>query len=390
MLSACKKDKKVGSNDNKNQGPAKELNSWTLIGSGKNNVFYNDLEYYQLFLSKVHRHSGGEIDVLFGTQYKMPNYFGSGNGIFIDSDRWLLDKNRKMLRRFNRSNDYQSPEANIFDPIYETSLGETYVVGWFFPIWIDVKGTGVGEVDIFKEEENMTNSSISPISKIGYKYGNVKEDNFIIKTNNSLENIAIGKNSQYNQYFVVSTGKEYDTALFVLSAVSPQTNPDDKYGNVREMHIMFTKKIHDILPEWDKNFSWDYYQYKNNPDILYLMGRGETKLYVIQVDLNTFKFKLVKTYDNLPSNRYYYKFQTIYPIEDEEGTMILTAQTELLNPSYPFKAMLLKNGQVSNIQLPEFYPEIFKSAKSLYYEKGEMWLMVSNTDGECFLYNKKY
>ncbi len=407
-----------------NNAPVTSLNGWSYVGKAPiKNVPGADSDY-QLYLAKVYEHGSSIIDVFYGVKYKMLNYYGGGNGIFIEGDRVLFKSDGSVLRRStHEQNDFESLSKRLFVEVdYVPSNGNPFVVDYIFPIEVEVLGYGVGEFNVFSPAYLFSNFSYSSgyfTSKIegGYIFHSyyaagsssprtilsspvckLLTDNHLVQTQQfwGAANIAIGKNTQNNQYFVFTYLK--DSVSIMVSAVTPQSLYSNMFGSyyelAKQIQPMFAKKIKDIIPQWDNtaklNIFPAYFQYPTQPNELYIILLNNTQLFVVSFNLNTFNFQVKASYSNpsqfIYNNGYSYPDRdknNIQFIDNQPGVFLFTEKRENM-----FYSAILKNGTINTLNYPTFNSDVRQEIMDIRYDNGKLWMIVLDKENNFHLFSK--
>jgi hypothetical protein len=399
LVAGCKK--KDGGNTGA-KGPTTSLNGWSYIG--KTSIKVNSADgSYQLHLAKVFEHGSSYVDVFYGVKYKMPNYFGLGNGIYIQSCRWVTKTDGTLVRHTdpNDLNEFTSSSKHFFQPVTKTSLGETYVVDWIFPIDIEVLGSGKGEFSVYNPGNVLGNfgsndklsyhyvaGSRSPASLVSSPLCHIKQENRLVHTSEFWDayNMAFGTNSATQQSFTIAY--DWDSALVKVSAVTPQLVYKPDYGNVKVVQPLFAKRINEIIPQWNTSLKLEfipyYFQYTSSPHLLYFLLQNSQQLFVVTFDLNTLKFSLKASYQQPRTNstfaRAIHHFQWI---ETEPGAFVFTERT-----AQGSRITIHRNGSTQIVNLPSFTSSVAKAIMDVWYENGKFWMLVAENDKSLHLFSK--
>lgn len=399
---SCKKNKPNNNNNNNaDSGPVTNLNGWSYHGNSTFKSISSD-NSFQLYLSKVHTHPTGEIDVFYGEKFKMLNYYGSGPGIYINSARWIVGSDRKTLVDGNRQDEFNQQSGLLFKPVFKTSLGETYVMDWLFPIQVKVKGLGKSEFSVYNpgnllpdiyfsnhySQYSFGAGSFSPESMLSSPVCHLSNINRIVDTEElwNAHNIAIGKHPGTQLYSILSF--VWDSMYIKVSSVSPQDFYSSDYGTVRKVQPMFLKNLKEIIPQWAKGAALEnipyYFQGNSQPEFLYILFQNSLQLFLVKYNLNTFKFELVNVY-NQPRSTGGFKIQThnFQWMPDESGSFIFT---EKRNTGTSVE--IFKSGNREQLALPTFNDTAVPSVMDIKYEDGKFWMIVADKDKKIYLYSK--
>lgn len=391
------------------ESPTTTLNGWSF--RGKDGIMVNSADdSYQLFLARCFEHPEGYTDVFYGVKYKMLNYFGSGNGVYINSTRWLINDKSQTARHIDNSDEFTTENGFVYTPVYIESLGEVYVTDWVKCINVEVLGTGNKEFKIYhpdivldktrnflndqKEGQtgqfNFSTGSRSPLSILSSPVCHIKGLNKLVQTNEywSAYNLAIGSNTSSGQSFIVSYS--WDSMLIKIAAVTAHDVFEPDKGVMRGAQPMKAKKIDQIIPQWNRNlpleFTPSYFQYSNKPDELFMILQNKEQLFVVSFNMTTFKFKLIDAYLQPRSTELFDKFiHSFQWIDEEEGCFMFTEKT-----GNGVKIKIHRAGKTSEILLPEFNATVVKGVMDVLYDGGKLWLMTADNDKKIYLYNKSY
>lgn len=398
-LNACKEKNDDPGIKNTIKNPAINANGWEYKGNTSMKVSSAD-DSYQLILCKVHQHSSGHTDAFLGTKYKMVNYYGSGNGIFVNSERWLIDAEGKTARHKDHMDEFTESTGKLFVPIIKTSLGESYVVDWIPPVNVRVFGLGQGEFSTYnpgdllrdsyfsdKLAPNFSSGSSSPESMISSPICHLKDRGKLIQTGEfwDAHNLAIGHNTRTDQHFILSY--DWDSAMLRVSAVTPHVISTPEYGEVLATQFLFGKRIHEIIPQWNRNLALEmipsYYQYSSG---FVFAVQNKEQLFVVQFDLNTLKFNVLGSYPQPRStanfSRDTHRFQWI---PSDFSSFLFTERS-----NQGMRAILHKDGKTNTISLPEFEAKVAKGVMDIRVEDGNLWMIVADVNKNIYLYSKKH
>lgn len=385
--------------------PTTSLNGWTYRGNG--NILVNSADdSYQLFLAKCFEHTDGYTDVFYGVKYKMPNYFGLGEGIYINSTRWLLEGNGKTARHIDNSDEFTSETGFVFAPVYTESLGDMYVTDWVKCINVEVFGTGNKEFQIYHPNTaldktrnflkgqtgvfNFSTGSRSPLSILSSPICHIKSIERLVQTNEywSAYNMAIGTNTNTGQSFIVSYS--WDSMLVKVAAVTAHDVFEQEKGILRGAQPMLAKNIYQIIPQWNKNlpleFNPSYFQFQDQPELLYQIFQNREQLFVVTFNMTTFKFNVIAAYSQPRTTLQFDKFAHSFQWVDEEpGCFIFTEKT-----GNGIKAKRHKDAMVTDIPAPQFNNKVALGVMDLLYDEGKLWLITAENNKKMHLYSKSY
>lgn len=400
FMTACKKDQE---NPQVSGGPTNQTNGWSYLGSTGIKVVSANSEY-QIYLAKVHQHSPDITDVFYGVRYKMINYFGSGNGIYINSTRWLVGQGGNTIRHIDNVDEFSESAGLLYKPIYKSSLGEDYVVDWIYPIDVKVMGSGPQEFKVYNPGSLLFDAyfsskyngyqfaagSPSPLSMISSPVCHLGDENRLVETGEywAAYNLAIGLKQDKKESFLFAY--TLDSSWLKVSAITPHLTNHSEYGMVKKTNTLFGKHINEIIPQWNNNYKLEfipaYFQYAARPDKLYLVLQNETQLFLVEFDLKTFKFVVKGDYSQPRSEAKFDRhLHHIQFIEDDPEAFIFTQKT-----NEGTRVTLYKNRQANLIQLPEFNEKAAKSIMDVRYDQGKFWILVAAHDGSVNLYSKDY
>ncbi len=393
----CKKDKKPSPQQNQNNSPTTNLNGWSYHGNSEIKVSSANNKY-QLYLCKVHQHSGEVLDVFYGTRYMIPNTPGL---ITTSSTRWLLKSDGSTIRT---SDDLLNEFSSTSGRLFQGSNGEENIP----PIHVEVLGSGVGEFKVTNPFQ-ITNNLNAPSggSLIGWENWSGSDLPVSITTtlvchliqpNIKVDvsdiywfgyTLAVGKNPTTDQYFVLTYHR--DSSFIMLNAVSPQ-NLSTNYGTMRKIQPLMGKKLREIIPDWTTNpvdmDIWPlYYQYSSEPHSIYFLVQNQTKIYVLKINLNNFQFSLVHQYTQ-PRNSNNGGINEIFGIQfidKEPGTFLFYERRQS-----GIYALLHKNGTTQQITMPQFNSEVVPSIASLRFDNNKYWLIVASKDKKVHLFSRNY
>lgn len=412
-ISACKKEE--DDNNSPGNSPAIALNGWNYHGKAKL-LPVSSGDYYDLYLAKVHQHGSSYYDVFYGVRYKMPNYVGPGDGIFMNSTRWLIKSDGTTQRNIDNSEEFtQQTTGLLYEPIYYTFSGGPYSGGTFLmdythPVDVEVFGTGKGEFKVYNPGALYSDTyfsdkllsgggngfglpyylaagSTSPLSVISSPATHLKAIDRTALTQNfwGSFNLAFGTNTTTNLSLLLSVN--IDSQMVIVNAVTPQDIYAPDYGSIRGVQPMFGKKITEIIPQWNTAYQIEmvpyYYQYGN---LIYLLLQNYQQLFLVTFNLNTFQFQVVRQYSQPRSvdgfGRWTHHFQWI---DTDEGTFLFTEKRQT-----GVYALLHKNGNTQQIQLPQFVSTIAPAVMDIRYDGGKYWMIVAEDDYSLHLFSKNY
>jgi len=410
LITGCKKEDKDKDNLNAS-APATALNGWSY--HGKSAIIPNSADNsYQLFLAKVHEHGTTSKDVLYGVKYRMPNYVGAGNGLYINSARWLLNSDGSTLRHAEHSDlgEFTTPAHHLFKPVYKTSLGATHIAQWIFPLSVKVMGTGKGEFQVYNPGSVMSDAyfsnlstsgggsipfhvcagSSSPESVLSSPLCHIRSGNNLVQTGEGWNaiNIALGTNLLTDQSFVLAYHS--DSALIKLSAVTPQLLHTPEYGLVKKTQPLFAKRIHEIIPQWNKALQFEYIpsylQYPSRPGILYFLVQNAQQLFMLSFNMNTFVIQLEAAYAQPRLDPVYLRDSHHFQwIDDDPGVFLYTGKAP-----QGVRAIVHKNGNTQTMQLPAFKSSVAPAVMDIRYDSGKFWMIVAENNKNLHLFSKTY
>lgn len=388
LFAGCKKEK---TNAPQGNGPATKLNGWSYLGKA-NLLPYSEDNLYNLYLAKVHEHSSGYYDIFYGVKYKMPNYYGPGNGFFINSTRWTLKTDGTTLRNVENSPEFITQTTGmLYEPLYSLSGGSAYVVGYNHPVDVIVYGTGQSEFKVYNPGAFFSNKnaggSPAPLSVVSSPACHLKAIDRKVLTQNywGSFNLAMGTHTSTQQSFVLSV--DVDSQMVIVNAVTPQDIYSPDYGTIRGVQPMLGKKITEIIPQWNTAYQIEelpyYYQFGN---MLYLLLQNKQQLFLVKFNLNTFQFQLVQQYSQPRSVVQFERdIHHFHWIDTDEGTFLFTEKRK--DKLY---ALLHKNGTTKQIELPQFITTVVPAIADIRYENGKYWMIVAENDKSLHLFNKNY
>lgn len=398
FINGCKKEKNTPAPTNQINSPTIALNGWSYHGQARI-LYYSEDNKYQLYLCKVHEHSGGVIDVFYGTRYTMLNTNGL---ITTGSARWLLKRADGSLVR--NTNDYVSEFNQNAGFLFLGQHTEHNVP----PIDVQVFGSSAGEFKAYNPMQIAKNlmapngmlvsgwenqsGSESPRSICTSLISHFIEPNIKVDVSDIYWHgytAALGKNPTTGQYFILTYYR--DSSFVMLNAVSPQ-NFSTNYGTMRKLQPLMGKRIKEIIPSWSNTLSnmdvWPlYYQYSAEPSSIYFILQDQSKIYVIKVELNNFQFSLVHEYAQ-PRNSTAFNINEIFSIQfidKDPGTFLFHERRQS-----GLYALLFKNGSTQQITMPQFKPTVVHTVTSLRYDNNKYWLIVADKDKNIHLFSKSY
>lgn len=393
---SCKKDKDSAQNV---ELPYENLNGWNYHGNSSM-LFTSANNSYQLYLCKVHEHSGGVMDVFYGTRYEMSNT----NGIITTgSTRWTLKPDGSTIRNSNSLVDeFNSTSGRLFRGINSSLNGENIP-----PTSVKVLGSGNGEFRVYNPVQMIENlyfpsgsgpsgwydyiGNESPLSLLSSLVCYIQENDTPIDASDIYwhgYNFAIAKNPTTGEYFVLSYYR--DSSFFMVNAVTPQSFSTN-YGTMKKTQPLFGKKVKEIIPQWDTSYKkieeWPlYFQYSLDPTHLYFIVQNDEQIFLVKLNLNTFQFSVVHSYSQ-PRNSAAYQLEIfgIQFIDKEPGTFLFYERRQ--SGMY---ALLHKNGTTQKIDIPAFKSKVVPSISSIRYDNGKYWLMVADQDKKVHLFSRNY
>ncbi|MDW8420204.1 MAG: hypothetical protein RML37_12415 [Chitinophagales bacterium] len=394
-VGGCKKDKNASPQDN---GPTTSLNGWSY--HGKVYSATDSKSGFQLYLEKVHEHSGGILDVFYGVKVEELNYFGTGSPYFTRSRRWLLKSDGTTIRQGQDLAEFTTQAGYLIQRHKEIDI---------LPIDVEVFGTGAGEFKIYSPVDWLKNynfpgnsgipegifhysGSASPRTILSSPFCFLYDEDIKVETQAywGSFNMFMAKHPSTNQYFVIHY--QIDSQLFIINLVSPQNvNSPSGYGTVRYAQPMFGKTVTQLIPQWNTNYTIDrvplYYQYTADPENLYFILQNKEQLFLMKFNLNTFKFSIAHEYSQPRINPDGYEYGTnrIQFVDREAGAFLLTEKRQ----SGCF-AMLHRNGATQTLALPDFKQEIAKAVMDIRYDNGKFWMIVMDNNRNVYLFSKNY
>lgn len=378
--------------------PATKANGWTYEGNTTFQVSGAD-NSYQLILCKVHEHSSGYTDIFLGTKYKMRNYNGSGNGIYINSERWLINAEGKTTRHKEYAEEFNESTGSLFVPILKTSLGESYVVDWIPPVNVSVFGLGQSEFSTYnpgdllsdgyfsdKQAPVFSSGSISPETMVSSPICHLNSKGKLIQTGEYWDayNLAIGHNTRTDQHFILSY--DWDSAILRVSAVTPHVISTTDYKEVLATQFLFGKRIQEIIPQWNQSLALEmipsYYQYSSG---FVFAVQNKEQLFVLQFDLNALKFNVLGSYPQPRKTTNYSRDTQRFQWVPSDFSSLLFTERNIEG----MRAILHKDGKITTIALPEFKEIVVKGVMDIKVEDGQLWMIIADVNKNIYLYSKK-
>lgn len=410
LATACKKENSTKNDDNKYAEIFKDSHGWNIEakitredGFSFIPSFHTD---YTLYLRKVYTHPDKKLDIFYSYQSRNINSMGV---YYLSNDRIIVDADGEMYRAFKDTKELdkeltysRGPNRVIYLQCSDVKVNSVKTNDYepipFIPgedisdlAWTNSTETSYGS--------NKIEGSVSPESYLSTKACFDSKRLTRISSGYGYRfyemNVAYGINAINNTEFVLSYCLDPDygnVPLIGVSAVAADLTPQYHGSSSTSSRVLFHVPIQNIIPDWNTELQAYnnplYYQFPENPELLYFVLQNKEQFFLVECNLNYLTFTVKQSYAQpRTTENFSYMYNKFLWIRGTHDFLYIERTRE----KDGLLIRLLQDGKTNRLQLPLFNSKsYFFGEADLCYDNGKLWFLIYDTESNLYVMSKNY